>query len=311
MTRLRDRLDLRTRHRLALARVRTRQVSGHLRLWPDFLVIGAQRCGTSSLYRYLGAHPDVTASVRKEVEWFSSYPLRPASWYRAHFPLSLSRGWHLRRRGRARQTFEATPDYLFHPSAPGRVLAALPDIRCVVLLRDPVERAWSHYRHMRRLGLEPLSFADALRVERRRVEPDLARSERDPSHRPVDALRYSYVARGQYANQLERWMAVLPPERLLVVDSHRLFADPRTVVREICAFLDLEVWAPAAPTNHSHPVVDLPAGSDATQLPDEARSLLSEAFVEANVELGRLLTTPLSFLGAPSRSEPAHLRGTS
>lgn len=294
MSRLGARLDLRTRHRLALARVRVRQGTGALRVLPDFLVLGAQRCGTSSLYRYLAGHPDVVASVRKEVEYFSSYPLRRGSWYRAHFPMALRRSWHALWGGAPLRTFEATPDYLFHPSAPGRIVAALPDVRCVVLLRDPVERAWSHYRHMRRLGLEPLGLAEALRAEPRRVGPDLARSVADPSHRPVSALRHSYVARGRYAEQLERWLRVLPGERLLVVDTHRMFADPATVVAEVCAFVGLRPWAPADPVNHSRP-----AGSGATDgVPDEVRRLLEPALADANDHLRRTVATSLSFLPA-------------
>lgn len=302
MTRLRDHLDLRTRHRIALARVRTREWTGGMRVLPDFLVIGAQRSGTSSLYRYLSQHPDVVASVRKEVEYFSSYPQRPLRWYRAHFPLQWRSRVHAWRTGRPLQSFEATPDYLFHPDAPHRVRAVLPDVRCVVLLRDPVERAWSHYRHMRRLGLEPMTFAEALAAEHDRIDADLDRSRKDPGHRPVAALRYSYVARGRYAEQLERWFSVVPPERVLVVDSARFFSDPTAVVREVWDFLGLRPWTPDTSVNHSYSRATGSADAREEVMDDDVRAALAAEYVVPEARLAALLAAPLSL---PARQSAA------
>jgi hypothetical protein len=101
---------------------------------PDFLIIGGQRCGTTSLHHYLAAHPAVRPATGKELQFFSIHHGRGERWYRAHFP-PPSPGTH---------SFEASPYYLFHPSVPARVAATLPAGRFIALLRDPVVRAYSH-----------------------------------------------------------------------------------------------------------------------------------------------------------------------
>ena len=117
-----------------------RRASADLRALPDFVIIGAQKAGTTSLWRYLVEHPQIVGPTEKEIHFFDARFDRGARWYRARFPLRASL-----RRG-ARLTFEASPYYLAHPFVPARVRAMLPDAKLVVLLRDPVERAWSHYR---------------------------------------------------------------------------------------------------------------------------------------------------------------------
>ena len=239
---LRARVPLEWRHRLARQRLRLLVPTGRWRALPDALVIGAQRAGTSSLYRWLGGHPGVAPSFRKEVEYFSRYWARGEDWYRAHFEL---------RAGRRHLRFEATPDYLFHPLAATRAASVVPGAKIVVLLRDPVERAWSQYRHMVRLGYETLPFVDALAAERSRCAADVAGLAADPDHDAKFLLRYSYAARGHYAEQLARWRAAYPDERILVLRSTDLFRDPPATFARLLAFLDLDPWSPPAFRNAS------------------------------------------------------------
>jgi hypothetical protein len=272
---LKARIPLDTRHRLAQLRVRARQPTARWRRLPDLLVIGAQRCGTSTLYRHLGRHPGVAPSVRKEVEYFSRRFGRGEAWYRAHFALAA---------GARRLAFEATPDYLFHPLAAARAAQLVPDARLVVMLRDPAARAWSHYHHMVALGYEPLDFAGAVAAEQERCAGDLARLAGDPLHDPVALLRYSYVARGQYAGQLQRWLAHYVPERVLVVRSEDFFADPASVFRRVVGFAGLAPWQPEAFVNASRMRGDGPGAP-----PPDARALLSRAFAGVNDDLAALL----------------------
>lgn len=278
--RLRDAVPMDLRHQIARFRIRLRAPTGRFRVLPDVLVIGAQRAGTSSLYRYLGRHPDVAASVRKEVEYFTRRYGLGEGWYRAHFPLAVP--------GRAPRTaFEATPDYLFHPAAPGRAAATVPDARLVVLLRDPVARAWSHHRHMVRLGYEDLGFDDALDAEEARTAADLDRAE-DPSHDPKDLLRFSYRARGRYAEQLERWFAHYPRERALVLWSDDLFGDPAATYRRLLAFLELRDWLPPSfPNASARPG----SGPPEPSMDPATRAALASDFHAHNERLAALLGT--------------------
>ena len=272
---LRSRVPVGVRHRIAMARMRYRTPTGGWRVLPDALVIGAQRGGTSALYRNLRAHPAVAPSFRKEVEYFSRYYSRGERWYRAHFGLAI---------GRRRLNFEATPDYLFHPLAAERAAATVPDARLVVLLRNPVDRAWSHFQHMVRLGYESLGFADALDAEGERCTADLDQLMAEPDHNPKALLRFSYIARGHYADQLSRWFAHYPRERFLILRSEDVFADPAKEYGRIFDFLQLPPWhRPAARPRRASDVVDLDPA---------VASRLRETFRGPNADLVTLLGSP-------------------
>jgi|SRR5690242_3518862 len=119
---------------------------------PHFLIIGAQRCGTTSLFEYLARHPDVAPPSAKELHFFDSEYHKGDAWYRERFP-SLRNGFI---------TGEATPYYIFHPHTPTRVRDWNSKVKLIVLLRNPVDRAYSHYHHEVRLGTESLDFETAL-----------------------------------------------------------------------------------------------------------------------------------------------------
>ena len=179
---------------------------------PDFLMIGAQRTGSTSLYEWLCDQGRVGRAAGKELHYFDRYYERGATWYRAQFPLA--------RRGRL--AAEATPDLLFHPLVPGRVARDLPgDVRFVVVLRDPVERAISHYwlQRRRRVETEDLAVALALEPERLAGQWDLVLA----GERSTAWEHYSYVARGEYAGQLQRWFDIFDRDRFHITTSERLF----------------------------------------------------------------------------------------
>ena len=167
---------------------------------PDFLVIGAQKAGTTALYAYLRWHPQITGPSWKEVSFFDRHWWRGEGWYRGQFPL----------RSGGRLVGEASPSYLFHPLAPERVHALLPGVKLVALLRDPVARAYSHYQHEVALGREPLSFEDALAAEDERTRGEVERLVADPRAFSRAWWDHTYASRGLYADQLERWLAVFP-----------------------------------------------------------------------------------------------------
>jgi hypothetical protein len=260
-------------------RVALRRSTCQLRVLPDFLIIGAQRCGTTSLFNYLRTHPDVRPAIIKEVQFFSRYWTRGTGWYRAHFPLgspAADRWWP------DRLTFEATPSYLFHPLAAERAAQVIPQAKLLVLLRDPVERAWSHYRHMVHWGLEPLSFEDALQQEPQRLAGEVERIRADPGYQGLSYQRYSYLARGAYAEQLQVWLRYFPAEQFLLVRSEALFHDPDRWYPKIVAFLGLRPSAaPAFAVYNRYP--PLPTG-----MAPQTRQRLTEHFTPVNQQLEEL-----------------------
>ena len=194
---------------------------------PDFLILGAQKAGTTALYAYLRWHPGITGPSWKEVSYFDRHYRRGSSWYRGHFPL----------RPGERLVGEASPGYLFHPLAPKRVKATVPDAKLIALLRNPVDRAFSHYHHEVALGREPLSFEQAIEAEPERTRGEEERLAREPDSFSQAWWDYTYLARGRYAEQLERWLAVFPPEQLLVLPSEELAAEPARAYARVLEFL--------------------------------------------------------------------------
>lgn len=217
---------------------RFRRATASLRLTPDFIIIGAQKGGSSSLFSYLARHPNIGMSSVKEVHFFDANFGRGMNWYRSHFPSAPYRAYAQRVRGRVMMTGEASPSYLAHPHVPERLYQALPHTRLIVLLRNPVDRAYSHYHYRRKSNRESLSFEEAIRLNKEILEQfDI--NENNGHDVPIDKVYYSYLYRGMYLTQLKRWMSVFPPEQFLILRSEDLFADPVATVDRALEFLDL------------------------------------------------------------------------
>lgn len=205
---------------------------------PGIVIVGAMRAGTTSLFSLLAGHPQVAAAFHKEVHYFDLRFHLGTNWYRNQFKRPRATAC-----GRA-IGLESSPYYLFDPRVPARMAAIMPDVKLVFLLRDPVERAFSHYRKNLRDGREPLSFADALAAEDERLAGEEDRMLNDPGY--VSGLHqyYSYASRGRYAEQLIRWRRHFPTPQMLVIDAARMFACPAEALSELLAFVELEPWVP-------------------------------------------------------------------
>jgi hypothetical protein len=241
---------------------------------PDFLIIGAQKCGTSSLFRYLGESPHVELPTAKEVHFFDVQFDRGPDWYRAQFPAPASAGV-VRRRSTI--TGEASPYYLFHPLAARRVKEVLPEVRLLALLRNPVHRAVSHYYHELGNGFEELPLPVALDRERERLEGEAERIAADPGYEGFNHRHFSYQARGVYADQLAVWRSLFPDDQLLVINSDQLFEDPYPVMERVYDFLDLP----------GRPARDLGAYNqrDYPSMSDEIEARLTAHFAGHNARL--------------------------
>jgi hypothetical protein len=269
------------RRPLAAARVLVRRPTARLRAVPDFLIVGAQRSGTTSLYRYLAAHPLVAPPVRKEIQYFTLHHRRGDGWYRAHFPVA----------GRGRRTFEATPYYLFHPAAASRAAATVPDAKVIALLRDPVARALSQWQHNASRGVEHLGFEAALDAEAERLAGERERLVADAAYRSDAHRLWSYTARGEYADQLERWLAHYPREQLLVLRSEDLYDEPAKTHARALEFLGLTPHELDAYQRYTRRVSN-------AQMTDAARQRLTDHFRPHNQRLADLLGTVVWWDGA-------------
>jgi hypothetical protein len=211
------------------------------RMLPSFLIVGAQRCGTTSLTRTLSQHPAVFDSLlHQEVHYFDNAYGRGLSWYRCNFPL-MPRARRAAERGAgiAPMAFESSPYYMFHPLAPGRIAKDMPGVKLVVLLRDPVERAYSAHAHEVAHGFETEAFERALELEPTRLDGEEERIIAEPGYFSYSHQHHSYRARGQYAEQLERLTGLFGRERLHVIDSAEFFTEPERVYDGVLAFLGL------------------------------------------------------------------------
>jgi hypothetical protein len=212
---------------------------------PDFLIVGAQRCGTTSFYKTLVEHPAVMSAVlHKGVHYFDTGYDRGASWYQGHFPTRAAAQRLERRSGTRPLTGESSPYYMFHPLAAERIATDLPAVKLVVLLRDPVDRAHSAHAHERARGHETLPFEEALAAEKERLDGEDEKLCRDPGFVSHTHQHNAYVTRGQYIDQVRRLEAAVGRDRMCLVDSDAMFADPVTWLHGVEDFLGLERWAP-------------------------------------------------------------------
>lgn len=176
---------------------------------------------------------------------------------------------------------ESTPYYFFHPLAPERAAEVLPDCKLIVLLRNPVDRAFSHHNHERALGFEDLDFEPAMAAEPWRLAGEEERLVREPRYRSFAHQHHSYLSRGRYAEQLERWLGSFGRERLLVLSAEDLFAEPGRIGGEAQEFLGLAPETPA----------DLSAKNARAYAPigEETRAGLRTAFEPHNRRLYELV----------------------
>ena len=221
--------------------VRLSQPTYRARMLPDFLIVGAQRCGTTSMFGVLSQHPAVFSSVhnKKELRFFDDEYARGLSWYQSHFPVRARARATSRGTGIEPVAFEGSPYYMFHPLAPERIARALPEVRLIVMVRDPVERAYSQHAHQVIRGLETESFERALELEDSRIDGEAERMASDPSYVSRPHRLYTYRTRGQYAEQLEHLESLFGRDRIHVVDCGDFFADPGPDYDRVLKFLGL------------------------------------------------------------------------
>jgi hypothetical protein len=256
---------------------------------PSFLIVGAQRCGTTSMYKTLSQHPLVLPAVlHKGAHYFDTGYGHGPSWYRGHFPL-LASARRAAVDGQLPITGESSPYYMFHPLAGQRIHADLPGVRLLVLLRDPVERAYSAHTHETARGFETEPFERALELEPVRLAGEEARLVADPAYQSHSHQHHAYVTRGRYADQLRRLAGLFGRDRMHVVDSQRFFTDPEPVFAEVTGFLGIGPATGIAFEKHN--------ARPRSPMPDSLRARLEDQLADSDAALETWLGRPPTWRG--------------
>ena len=252
------------------------------RMLPGFLIIGAQRCGTTSMYRTLSQHPAVLKAVlHKGVHYFDLNYGHGLDWYQAHFPLAARARRTARSAGTAPLTFESSPYYMFHPLAPARIAGDLPGVKLLVLVRDPVERASSAHAHELARGFESEPLERALDLEDERLSGEAGRIMANPGYLSHSHQHHAYRTRGQYADQLEVLETLFGADRIHVVDSGDFFARPEPVYDRVLDFLGLP--------HRGYPAFERHNARPRSAMPTRLRASLDEHFAAFDERLARSL----------------------
>jgi hypothetical protein len=246
---------------------------------PNFLIVGAARSGTTTLYNHLKDHPDVYLPVNKRPE--PHFFLKAAE-YTQGLAYYEQRYFSACRNQKA--VGEASTSYLFGPDVPKRIRSSLPDVKLICILRDPVERAFSSYWHTIKSGLETLSFDEAIvREARRKGETAGTALE--------EIAPFAYAERGLYYRQLSRWLSEFPRSQMKIVIFDDFVADPIKILREVAGFLDV---LPDGLPKRGVEMENKSVPAEARMLP-ATRRMLIEGFREDVDALGQLLDRDLAF----------------
>ncbi len=200
---------------------------------PDFLIIGTQKGGTSSLFTYLGQHPRFQLPKKKEIHFFDYNFYRGFDWYAEFFNTARTHDACL--------TGEASPYYMYHPLCAQRVLNYNPRIKLILLLRNPAERAYSHFMMQRVKGIEPIaSFQEALDAEPGRMAGEEEKICRMENYYSFNHQMFTYLSRGFYHRQMLPWFRLFPRNQFLCIQSEQFFLDPLSVLEKVYDFLEVD-----------------------------------------------------------------------
>ncbi|MBI1372040.1 MAG: hypothetical protein GC159_04675 [Phycisphaera sp.] len=261
-----------------------RRATAAWRVLPDFVIVGAQAAGTTSMYTHLRQHPNVMRSAVREVHFFDARFDRGVNWYRAFFSLRLTAALCGALRGGPMLTGESTPAYMFLPQATRRMAQTLPDAKVIAILRDPVDRAFSQYHKMvRKQQTDGETFEDLIDADKQAaLHADWRRMAEDASFNNWDVQQFDMLTRGHYDDQVASLLEHYPAEQVMVIQSEAMFADTQAVYAHVLKFLGL---APYTLSNLEARNV----GTYNQKVCDETEARLRAYFAPHNARLAELL----------------------
>ena len=253
-------------------------LTGPIRSLPDFIIIGTVRSGSTSLYHNICQHPCVLSASYDELGFFDSNFHLGLNWYRSLFPTLFSK-WLVKRKKQFAITGEDTPFYIWSPLVANRILKILPNIKLIVLFRNPVDRAYSNYHLGVREGSENLSFEDAIQFELDSLKNFEIESEDDIKKYTISR---SYIVKGFYADQLKIWLKLFKSKQLFITSTEDFESNANNTLNKIYDFL--EIPQINLKNLEKHKVASYPP------MKDETRKFLVDLYKIHNEELFRMIS---------------------
>lgn len=216
-----------------------RRLTSNFRILPDFIIAGFPRCGTTSLFNYITKHKCILSPLAKEPSFFSTDFAMGINWYKSYFPTVFEKK-RIEDKSRVNVlTGEATPTYVLHPKAPNRIKEIIPEVKLIFLLRNPIDRAFSHYSSIKKRGLESLSFEDAITIEDNRLEGEYEKMLKENNYYSKEWHLHGYLSGGHYMQLLKNWFSIFERQKILVIKSEDMFKNPFVMTKKIYSFLNI------------------------------------------------------------------------
>ena len=210
-----------------------RIMTNQLRVLPDFVVIGSTKSGTTSLHYYLIQHPGIISE--RNVHFFEYMQTNSIEWYRAYFPTKAYKNFKKLTVG------EQTATYLFHPLIPKRIHTTIPNAKLIVVLRNPVDRAYSNYKHQVREGIEKRTFEEAIKSELKRIEICKNNSEYKINNDDFsNHVIFSYLRHGIYVDFIKAWMEFFTKEQFLILPTYDLNNNRAKFLKQVFDYLNVQ-----------------------------------------------------------------------
>lgn len=219
-------------------------LTGFLHGLPDFMIIGFPKCGTTSLYEYLIQHFSIFQPIGKEIDYFDRLYSKGLNWYKVRFPNKLQRFSIKNIHHKKFLTGEATPRYVEHPHALKRIKNTLPNCKFIVLLRNPIDRAYSHFNMNTQNGYEYMTFEKAIKSENERIKGRYQKMIKNNNYYSWDYDLFAYLDQGIYVDKLAKWFEIFPKDQFLLIQSEDFLRNPSKIYQKTLRFLNLAKWEP-------------------------------------------------------------------
>ena len=218
-----------------------RKMTSRLRSLPDFIIIGVGRAGTTALYSYLIQHPSIVAASTDnnesvaDLHFFEYMISNNIQWYKSHFPILFSKS---KNQKNSFITGEYTSTYIYHPDVPKRIFNLLPKIKLIVILRNPIDKAYSTYQQQFRFGEYTTSFEDTVNAEFRRINLNKDFPELNSNNYDFENfVAQNIIRHGIYADYLETWLKIFDRKQILILNSEDLKNSTKETLHRVFHFL--------------------------------------------------------------------------